>query len=437
MLLNRIAGKNYFVALIILLALTTILVVAAFLVSALIPGAQGRSPDHYEIYSIYEFEPWSFTIEELSVDFSRGGTIVLLNEYSAKQSMLFLGEGRYTKQGEEVDPAQTSGVLIVMEYGLFEPIRGDTLFIPVEDERVYRHAEEILSRQTGTPVIWSDFIPLTFHKQEGLIHYNFIDPDGNPVITPPVLYSPGDLAGTFALYILFILIMLLAFTIFSPDYHHSRYWEQLKASPPGGFNLLLVLVSVLVSLGMKIMPLYFAPPPYFETAGYVLVILILVLFYRYRKIDYLDFGLRRERIRYGYLKAIIAAVLIVGAVTGLPESLDLGGHQTLLVLPITFLFVALPHEMIWRGYIQTTLMRLLGTTGGLLVVMLLVGVVHFIYLYLSAPWLTSNPYTYLEVAVLVPGTACILGYLYLRTENILSCALLHSLLIFLPGIILH
>jgi membrane protease YdiL (CAAX protease family) len=49
----------------------------------------------------------------------------------------------------------------------------------------------------------------------------------------------------------------------------------------------------------------------------------------------------------------------------------------------------------------------------------------------------TYPYTYLEALILAPGLAAILGYLYLRTENILACALLHSLIIWLPTIIIY
>jgi len=67
----------------------------------------------------------------------------------------------------------------------------------------------------------------------------------------------------------------------------------------------------------------------------------------------------------------------------------------------------------------------------------LASLARFAFLMITEPWMLSYPFSYLEVVILAPGLAAILGYLYLRTENILACALLHSLIIWLPGIIIY
>jgi len=70
----------------------------------------------------------------------------------------------------------------------------------------------------------------------------------------------------------------------------------------------------------------------------------------------------------------------------------------------------------------------------LLLTAVLAGLVHFGTVALSSPELLSYPYILVELLILTPGSAIVLGYLYLRTENILSCALLHGLLLSLSSL---
>ncbi len=57
------------------------------------------------------------------------------------------------------------------------------------------------------------------------------------------------------------------------------------------------------------------------------------------------------------------------------------------------------------------------------------GLFRVIVIALSSPLLLFYPHTFVELLILAPGSAVVLGYLYLRTENILSCTLLHGLLL--------
>ncbi len=437
MLLKKIGARNYFVAMFILLGITIALVVFAFITTALVPGSFGRIPYEYKTESACVFEPWSFEVKNLEVSFPRGGIILTVNQTDHYRSDLLLGEGTYRHNGKLVEPEVAGGLFMVTEHSIFEEIRGDNIFMPLEDEPLLNQVTEIAENQKGLPAIWKDTIPMAFHAEEGLVYYYFVSPEGEPSLPPVANYSMLTLFGAFLVYAIFIAISGMVLTILSPDHRYSSYWIHLGKTPPGFLSLILIpFVAALLVINNIIINLENLSD-FYSVIGYALVLLILILLAKRGNIDYLDLGLRRDRIQNGYLLAIIAAVLIIFAFRGLPAGIAFNGSNAFLQLPLLFIMLALPREMIWRGYIQTFFSRRFGVTKGLVAMVLLSAIAHYIYMLATDPWMATYPYTYLEVTVLVPGTAAILGYLYLRTENILACALMHSLLLWLPGILLY
>lgn len=437
MLLKKIGATNYFIALLILLGASIVIIVLAFLLTAFVPDAPGRIPYSYNIESSCQFEAWEFEINGLTASYPEGGIIVNINRTNNYRSDLLLGEAFFTLDGKEIRPEETGGLFIILEYAYFDQLRGDNIFVPIEDQQLLAYIEEVVDKQKGIPTIWSDTIPMNFHRDEGLAYFYFINPDGEPILPPEGNYSFVTLAGSFLFYILFIIIMLLALTIFSPDHRYSRYWVHLGRTSPGIFSLALAVLSAGIIAAGYIIVSMLSLSHYYTAAGYIVVALFLIIAYRNGIIDYLDFGLRRDRLKNGYLLALIAAILFIAITRGAPSGFYLDGYNSIVALVFKFTLIALPGELIWRGYIQAALSRQFGATKGLLLMSLLVALVHYTGIMSTEPWMTAYPYTYLEVLVLVPGTAAILGYLYLRTENILACALMHTLIIWLPNIILY
>lgn len=437
MLLKKLGARNYFVAMIFLLIITILLIISAFIITAFMPGSLARVPYQYEMEAAYEFEPWSFEVEELAAAFPDGGIIVNLKQAGRYRSDLLLGEGTFYDRDKLVGSDNTGGLFIVTENQVFEEIRGDNIFIPIEDETLLSHLEEISDSQAGIPTLWEDTIPLSFHKENSLVYYYFVSPEGNPVMPPSSNYSDLTVFGAFLVYILYLAILVMVITMLSPDHRYSKYWMQLGKTRPNFFSLAIIIPIIALLITNKLAVNYLSYPNLYQAAGYALVILILILSNMQHKIDYLDFGLRREKLKYGYFLAIVSAVLILLAVRGLPIGIAIESADQILKLPILFFLLALPREMIWRGYIQAKLSRRFGVNIGLLLMAILAAAVHSTSLALSEPWMFYYPYAYLEIALLVPGTAVILGYLYLRTENILACAVLHSLILWLPGIIIY
>lgn len=433
MLLKIITGKNYFVASIILLLFTIVLVVSVFAVTAFIPDALGMVPYEHQITSVCEFEPWLIETEDFYLYFPRGGIIATLKDTGQTRSIMLLGEELYDTNDEKLD---ISGIFMIISNDLFEELRGDNLFIPVEDQEKLEEVVKIGEKQKGIPTIWKNKIPLSFHpRDDGLVYMYFISTEGEPILPPQTTYSERRLAGSAATYLLFTLIVLLIITIFTLDHRSSSYWGHLAKNPPGYLSLALAPALAALIAMIEIISEQGGWPEYFTTIAYYSAILILVILARLKAIDYLDFGLRLERARYGYLLALLTAVLVMLATRGLPAGIIFDGYESLQMFMIVFLMIGLPREMLWRGYILSFLGRRLGPNWGFLLMIMMVAATRYYTIYTLEPWMLDYPYTYLEIAILAPGTAAILGYLYLRTENILACALLHSLLLFLPGMI--
>lgn len=437
MRLKKLSGKNYFIALLILLGITTILVITLFIINSVLPNALGDEPYQYEINSVSYFEPWTFAADNLKADFPRGGILLDINETDRFRTVILLGEGSFEDNGKRFENAETSGLLLMIEHELFEEIRGSNIFMPVEEQSIHFLVSFIFNKQIGVPNIWKDRIPLAFHGRNGLAFYYLLDPEGNPILPPRTNLTFIELYGTFIIYFLFFLITILIMMIFSLDHRYSRYWIHLASIPPGRFALLSIAVIVPLLALSDIIPAVANQSAFFASLGYALMIAGLVTAAKYGNIDYLDFGLRRDRALYGYGLALITAAVIILSAHGLPSGLNLSAMSTVYTLPLIFLLIGLPREMIWRGYIQAVLSRKFGVNRGLLIMVMLAALVRFTYLTVSEPWMLTYPYTYLEILILAPGLAAILGYLYLRTENILACALLHSLIIWLPEIIVY
>jgi membrane protease YdiL (CAAX protease family) len=437
MRLKKIAGKNYFVALMILLVAISILVIALFVANSLLPNALGNEPYQYEISSISYFEPWYFEAEDLEANFPRGGIILNINETDRFKTVILMGEGSFIKGDKTVTNEETSGLLMMIEHDLFDQIRGSNIFMPIEDQSLLFLVSFVFKNTSGVPNIWKDRIPLAFHGRQGLAFYYLLDPEGKPILPPSTNLTGGELYGTFLIYLLFILITIMTIMVFTLDHRYSRYWHHLAGTPPSRFALYSLLILIPVLALSDIVPVLLEQSRLFSFGGYGLILICLIIAEKYGKIDYLDLGLRRDRLRYGYVLALVTAAIIIISAYGLPAGLSLETVGPLLSLPIIFLLIGLPREMIWRGYIQAVLTRQLGINRGLLVMVLMASVVRFIFLISTEPWMLTYPYTYLEALILAPGLAAILGYLYLRTENVLACALLHSLIIWLPAIITY
>ncbi|MDY6826294.1 MAG: type II CAAX endopeptidase family protein [Bacillota bacterium] len=431
-MLKKISGKNYFVALILLIIIAVLLVVSAFLITVFIPDALGRKPCQYEISSVCKTEPWSIETEDLTVILPSGGTLVTLNETDHDTSLLLLGNGIYRQNGIQQADETIGGLFMVISHSFFDQIRGDILFTPVTNKSELETVYQAVEKQMGIPTIWQDTIPITFYPRDSLIYYYFISPTGEPQLPPRLNASWLSIAGPFMIYSIFVAILMVIMTIFSLDHHYTRYWQQIRETKPGFLNMLMIPLLVILVTAGEVIPKINGFLNYYTFFGYAAAIIVLFVLWKFNKIDYLDFGVRRERIGHGYFLALIAAGLIIGTTRGLPGGMNFAGLETVMNFVLIFLLIGLPREMFWRGFIQTSLCRQYGPNLSLILTVLLVAAARLAIITITETWMIDYPYTYVEAAVLVPGTALVLGFLYQRTENILAGAFLHSIIIFLP-----
>ena len=433
-IVKKLSGMNYFVALIILLVIILILGLIAFILVASFPGALGTAPPQYEIKEVYDFEPWSFKINSLVASFPEGGMIIPVFRDDKQEAALLIGPGEYADPEHSLPAEKPLGLYLNLDFNIFSELRGDIIFMPTEDAAARKAALEVYQRQPGLPFHWQSGIPLVFHPGKGGLYYYFIDAEGNAHM-PPVIVEPGyKLYGTLALYALLMVMALLIVFIFSLDYHPSRYWKFIHCARPPWPVAAAAAGTAAFALLSELLPALTGLQETIAAGGYAAAIIILIVLARLKQIDFLDFGIRPDTFKHGYLMALVVAVLYLVMTRGIPGKPALNGITTLIDFLQLFFLVALARELIWRGYIQTALGRILGTTPGIIITAALTGLIHYIVLAATAPWMLAYPYTAVETFILVPGTALVLGLVYLRTENILSSTLLHSLILFLPRI---
>jgi len=131
--------------------------------------------------------------------------------------------------------------------------------------------------------------------------------------------------------------------------------------------------------------------------------------------------------RHNLLPSVMIG-LVVGGLAGIimlalrnnPATLT-GNHVTLLLF---YAFVGFGEEVVFRGYVQTRLIGWFGRTSGWLGASLLMVLVH---LSQRLAVLGASPVEALGAALLLLPFSLLLGYLMLRTGNVVAPGLTHSL----------
>ncbi len=459
MLLEKITGSNYLVKLMLLLAATFVLVLAVFLLVTSFPEALGTPPPSWQIIKSYKFEPWSFSFHGLYITYPEGGTIVPIYEQEKQKAAIILGRGVYVNQNSsatmktpgiernsnasgdpehppgnlEAEPA--AGIYLIISEEELEDIKGDIIFIPMEEPAAHVAINALLARQLGLPVIWSGKIPFVYPPSRPEGYYYFIDRRGNPVLPPVLTQASGNVYISGLLNIMFCLIICLAVLILSLDYPSSRCRKEGQNTVSGRWETAAIFLAGAMAFGGEILPGSACLPEPMLAVGYGAAILLLFALFWTGKTDFPELGVNRDTFGRGYFMAIVAAVLLLTTILKLPQGIRVQGWQPLVILMISFFCMGLPREIIWRGFIQNALGKRIGLTGGLLATILLAGVIRGGVYLITARWMLFYPFTWVEIAVLEPGLAAILGFLNIRTENVLSCALLHTLVIVLPQLL--
>lgn len=435
-LLNKNNGHNYLVSLIILLGVVVLLAAAAFFLAYYLPGIFAVPPFKYEAKEIYRFEPWTFEMDHLKVSYPEGGLVLPLYRNEKQKAAIILAEGEYQVSGEPLAGENPAGIFIVIPEELFEEIRGCVIFLPSEDAGAKQKVMQIYEQHQGLPVIWKETIPLTFIPAADSLYYCLFSGEGEALRSPALIEPPVRLYGSLALYAVLFIIVLLLMTMLSLDHRPSRYWDTLYQTRPGTRALGLAAAALIFALIGELWPAFSGLPAYSLLLGYFPVIALLAFLVYKKYVDIWETGFNWNALRRGYFLAIAAAVMFTVITRGVPQQCSLNNTKTIGGLIFSIFIIGLARELIWHGYIQTMLGRQWGPAAGLLLTALLAGLVHFAAVALGSPEMLSYPYTLVELLILAPGSAVVLGYLYLRTENIFCCALLHGFLLSLSSLII-
>ncbi|MBE0433539.1 CPBP family intramembrane metalloprotease [candidate division WOR-3 bacterium] len=176
---------------------------------------------------------------------------------------------------------------------------------------------------------------------------------------------------------------------------------------------------------------------YFAIPAYILLLLAVFFLLRRRGFDRSYFGITARNLSRGM---IIALILIPATLAA--EIMMRGGGLSVHKVSIHYIidrlvwylvFVGLLEELFYRGYVQTTLERLLGPTRGLYLASLVMGFTHiFQRLFLRGQNLEA---ALISGLVIIPLGCLPWGYLFQRTRNIFPVVFLHGMLDFLPRIL--
>lgn len=162
-------------------------------------------------------------------------------------------------------------------------------------------------------------------------------------------------------------------------------------------------------------------------------------------------GVQRGNLRGGLGWAFAAGGLITvfqvffgGQADAIQDLIRTG--RALWLFPVTFLLMmalaGLTEEVMFRGFLQTRLERLLDSRwGAVIVTSLLFGLYHLPYAYMNPRWPSYGDWGAAWMAAMgngVPG-GLVLGALYVMSRgNLLACVILHSLINAAPAMtILH
>jgi len=392
---------------------------------------------------IYRSEPFSFYLEGYEIFLPQGSMIVPLPLNDAFTGLAFLGEGAAVHRGKNISEKITGGYLVV-DTKTYLQLKGDTLFLPVEDRLLASKLAVTFQQLIQNPAIHSLGFERIFLPPAGSSHL-YLENDGVPLVQPVIAGSYNFLLSRLILYFsLVIAIVLLVAQLLTldlkPSYNLSNF---LRTPPVVSEKILSMAVLIILFLAHRIWPVARAGNPFRSETNpaffflYLGLLLIINLLIYKGKIPPQFAGLQwRQFPRDAGLALVISLIITVFSTLQIPSVLFGSGNIKQLFWQFIYFFSwAAVFELVWRGFLQTTLERIWGRKTGLLISTLLFTGIFFISAYGNIPEQSRNILLLCELLFFVPGTALILGYIYQLTRSILGSTLTLTMLFFLPRLL--
>jgi membrane protease YdiL (CAAX protease family) len=159
-------------------------------------------------------------------------------------------------------------------------------------------------------------------------------------------------------------------------------------------------------------------------------------------------GLRRQGLGKALLSGLLAFVILLPFILmSMPAAQLTKIHdilrqplQALFIIPVSFLLLlftaGFTEEMFFRGILQSRLAKVMKSEmRSCLITAFLFGLYHLPYAYFLSDWPTHGNFTWAIASVMTEQmiAGLILGVLWMRTRNLTSSILLHTLIDLLPA----
>jgi len=422
---------SYFI---LLLAAAIALCLAAFYVAFFHSSSIGTPAPSIHFREIYQSEAW---------DFARGDYRVHLPDEAVIAPVYnrddFIGITFQAEHGAAFTPGKTetldiTGGFITMDNDTFQELKGETLFLSVDD-RISASRLSLSARQLVTlptvEVIGHQRIFLPGEEQT----YTYLEKDGQALYGPETI-DPEHRFWMLSFFGLQLFIAMLFAQMLTLDLPTPKPMLHILKTFPLWREFAAALISLLLLYGAY---LYLELPPLsrdfnlYSLSTYAGIMIFLVLLAWKHLISRQLFGVNWQNI----WRSIIVSLVLVLVITffsalKFPTGLTVATASQGATLFGLLFACCLAKELFWRGFIQTLLERTTGRWGGLLLTPVLVTGFYCLVIYTRSPEILADPARQLELFFFLPGLSLLLCYVFLKSRNILGSALLHTLLLFLP-----
>ncbi len=419
----------------LLLVAATGLCLAVLLTASFQAPRIGTLPPVFSFQEVYLSEPWTFEAGEYR--FRLPENAVIAPVYNADT---FIGFTFQAENGTVLSPAsagreRVSGGFLAMDNETFLQTKGKALFTPVPD-RTLKNRLVLEARQLLVfPVVQAVVHPRLF-LPDGERDYAYLENNG-VIGTRDFSLLEENRPWLVTFFGLQFLLALLVTQLLTLDLSPPRplaaalktFPSGRDAAAAGAAILLLFLLHGYLGLSAAAFDAAFHPA---ALLAYLAVLLSLTLLSWRRVITRQSFGLTRKNTGRGFAVALFLALILTAfSALSLPRGLAVETPRAAASLFGLIFLLALARELFWRGFVQTLLERAAGRWGSLLLATLLASGFYLLLAWTQTPERLVDAAGQLELFFFLPGLTLLLGYVYLRSRNVLSSALLHALILFI------
>ena len=412
--------------------------ITAFYIATGEKQAVGAPPPSFAIKEIYQSEPWTFEVENYKISLPAESYIGPAYLEDQLIGIVVQSEGSYlvdinTKRRHSLD-----NFFLTLNSETYKQIKGDTLFLPLENTVMQRRITAAARPLIRLPEV------------QGIAYSRIFMPppettciylEGGKTIPSTHSSVPFNIQPLFLFFDLVGLVVMLTIYLLTMDLDPGNRLKRLYNAKPTLWEKIAAILFLIVILatGIQGKPHTFAVASiHLDTIILYLIIICSLLFMCKKQIlSPQGFGLASGLQSYWRGIIIVPVILLIIVLFSTNHIPRFGILANPLDMALQFLLLfgyAFSLEFFWRGFLQTLLERIWGKGVGLLLVTALITLPLFLATYhitgLPLPELAA-----IEVFFFFPLTALLLGYFYQRSHNLLSVALLHAMVLFLPNIV--